>query len=144
MILLRLVKDKLEDMDVSLNFVLFPSGATIFTRSLWQIQRTEFQAKGTKWKIWIWSFHWYLKIQFWLSSLVTVVGRSWVFFLRFSENDHFHPAVKIVFLITFFQKALIWRWVDLQSWNQLQMASNTSNFHAQKKAFKNLQPSFCN
>ena len=43
-----LAKDKLEDMDVSLKFALFPSGATIFTRSLWQILCTEFQAQGTK------------------------------------------------------------------------------------------------
>ena len=41
-------KDKLEDMDVSLKFALFPSGATIFTWSLWQILWTEFQAQGTK------------------------------------------------------------------------------------------------
>ena len=37
-----------EVMDESLKFALFPSGATIFTWSLRQIQWTEFQAQGTK------------------------------------------------------------------------------------------------
>ena len=45
-------------------------------------------------------------------------------------------------MITFFQNALIYRWGDLESWNQLQMASNISKFHVHKKAFKNIQPSF--
>ena len=31
-------------------------------------------------------------------------------FRRFSENGQFHPTVKKVFLITFFQNALIYRW----------------------------------
>ena len=47
-VLIRLDKDKLEDMDVSLKFALFPSGATIFTWTPRQILWTEFQAQGTK------------------------------------------------------------------------------------------------
>ena len=42
----HLVKDKLENMGVSLKFALFPSGATIFTWSLWQILWRDFQAQG--------------------------------------------------------------------------------------------------
>ena len=59
-------KDKLEYMDVSLKFGIFPSGHYIHvvTVVLW----TDFQAQGTKWNIWIYEFHWYLKIQFWSSG----------------------------------------------------------------------------
>ena len=64
-------------------------------------------------------------------------------FLHFSENGHLHSVVKIVLLITFFQNALIYRWVDLESWNQLRMVTNISSFHVQKKSFKNFQPFFC-
>ena len=64
-------------------------------------------------------------------------------FLHFSENGHLHSVVKIVLLITFFQNALIYRWVDLESWNQLRMVTNISSFHVQKKSLKNFQPFFC-
>ena len=61
-----------------------------------------FQIQGTKWKIWISSFHRYLFVHCRSSGLVTERCESWVLFSGFfSKITYFGPRMKTAFLILF-------------------------------------------
>ena len=73
-------KDKLEDMDVSLNFPTRRKGPLIFTRQLWPNGWTYFKSKGARWKIWALSFQWCLVVHCRSSGLVTILCQNEVVF----------------------------------------------------------------
>ena len=97
------IKDKLEDMDVSLTFCLCPHGAMIFPGPLWPNQWAYFKPQGVIWKIWISSFHRYLLLYCGMSGLVTAHCQSRVIFDIFPKIWIFHIALKTNFWKLFFK-----------------------------------------
>ena len=100
---ISIIKDKLEDMDVSLIFCHRPKWAMIFIRSLWPNRWVNLKSQGAKWKIWTLSFHRYLLVCCRSSGLVTAHCQSWVVFDVFQKITFFYPAPKTNFWKLFFK-----------------------------------------
>ena len=82
---------------------------------------------GTKWKIWILSFHGYVQ-KCSCSGLVTALGKNQVFLVLFQNWPNL-PVLTTCFLLSFFQNAVIWSTIKIITWNQLQMLTIFLNFY---------------
>ena len=96
-------KDKLENMDLSLNFPTRHKEPLIFTRQLWPNGWTYFKSQGARWEIWTLSFQWCIVVHCRSSiwSQLFVKMRS---FLIFFTNCQFCLWAEKMIFENFFSK----------------------------------------